>query len=69
MDWQQSVALLIVAVTAGLFILPRLRPRRFNFEHDTHCGCSSKSNGAAPQSVIFRARKGQRSEIIVRTKS
>jgi hypothetical protein len=64
MDWQQAVALSIVAVTAGLFLRARLKPRRFSFERDTHCGCAGQP--AAQGSIVFHARKGERPQIVVK---
>jgi hypothetical protein len=66
MDWQEAMALLIVAVTAAAFAWRRFRPRKFDFHRDTHCGCSS-SAADSPPSIIFHARKGERSRITVRT--
>jgi hypothetical protein len=66
MDWQQAVALLIVAVTAGFFLRARLRPRKFSFERDTHCGCASQP--ATQGSIVFHARKGERPQIVVKSK-
>ena len=37
MDWQQFIALIIVAGTAGLFVLAKFRRRQFAFGRDTHC--------------------------------
>jgi hypothetical protein len=65
-DWQQAVALSIVAVTAGLFLRARLRPRKFSFERDTHCGCASQT--ASQNSIVFHARKGERPRIVVKSK-
>ena len=65
MDWQQIAASAVVAATAALFILSWVRPRKFSFKHDTHCGCASAAPG---NSMVFRARKGQRREIIVKMK-
>jgi hypothetical protein len=67
MDWQQLVALAIVGVTAGLLLWSRFRPRKFSFERDTHCGCAA-GQSAPRYSVVFRARKGGRPEVIVRMK-
>jgi hypothetical protein len=67
MDWQQSVALAVVGVTSGLFIWSRFRPRRFSFERDTHCGCG-RAASAPGHSVVYRARKGERPEVIVKMK-
>jgi len=69
MDWQQLAALGIVGVTAALLLNSWLRRRKlkFSFERDTHCGCGtpSRSTGRQP-SIIFRARKGERPEILVK---
>jgi hypothetical protein len=65
MDWQQTTASAVVAVTAVLFAHAALRPRKFSFKRDTHCGCASPGAG---NSVVFRARKGQRSEVIMKMK-
>jgi hypothetical protein len=67
MDWQEITALLIVAATAGTFAWRRFRPRKFDFQRDTHCGCATSAAGSPPPSIIFHARKGQRSRITVRT--
>jgi len=64
MDWQKFAALAIVAVTAGMFLQAKLRKRKFSFERDTHCGCSAPTGSGG--SIVFRARKGQRSQIIVK---
>jgi len=68
MDWQQAVALLIVAVTASLFLWARFRPRKFSFEQDTHCGCSAPGQSTPQNSIMFHARKGERPQIIVKSK-
>jgi len=57
----------VVGVTASLFVWHRFRPRKFSFERDTHCGCS-RADGARGASVVYRARKGQRREVIVKMK-
>ena len=55
MDWQQTVSLVVVASTAVLLVGSKFRRRKFSFERDT------------PQSsIVFRARKGQRPEVLVR---
>lgn len=73
MDWQQPVALgLVVAAGFGL-VASKFRRRKFSFERDTHCGCSSPSHAdtsgtqAGPKSsIIYRARKGERPEVVVK---
>jgi hypothetical protein len=67
MDWQQLVALVIVGCAAVLLAWSRFRPRKFRFERDTPCGCAG--SGKPPQyNVVFRARKGERPQVIVRMK-
>jgi len=68
MDWQQAVSLLIVAATAGLFFRARFARRKFSFERDTHCGCVSADGAAAKSSIVFRARKGERRQVIVKSR-
>jgi hypothetical protein len=68
MDWQETTALLIVAGTAAVFAWFRLRPRKFSFKRDTHCGCSSTVSDAAPPSIVFHARKGESPRLTVKMK-
>jgi hypothetical protein len=68
MDWQQFLALLIVALAAGLLLWGRLRPRRFRFGRDTHCGCSSPSSSGPRTSIVFHARKGEQPRVLVKMK-
>jgi hypothetical protein len=68
MDWQQIVALLIVATAAALLIWSRVRRRKFQFGRDTHCGCSSPASSAPQSSIVFHARKGERPRILVKMK-
>jgi hypothetical protein len=68
-NWQQFVSLLIVAVTAALLLWTKFRRRKFSFERDTHCGCAAANVHSPPRhSVIYRARKGERPEIVVKMK-
>ncbi|HWQ93832.1 MAG TPA: hypothetical protein VN673_19370 [Clostridia bacterium] len=66
MDWQQLVSLGIVAVAAGLLLRSKLKRRRFSLAHDTHCGCSAVHQSAPQNSIVFRARKGERPQVIVK---
>jgi hypothetical protein len=68
MDWQQTAALSVVGLTAGIFVWSRLRPRKFNFQRDTHCGCSSPAQTAPQNSIVFHARRGERPQILVKMK-
>ena len=66
MDWQQTVALGIVALTVAMFVWSKFRPRRFSFERDTHCGCSPATQSAPKSSIVFRAHRDGRREVIVK---
>jgi hypothetical protein len=66
MDWQETTALLTVAATAAVFVWRRLRPRKFSFERDTHCGCSVPGADSAHRSILLHARKGEQPRIIVK---
>lgn len=68
MDWQQLTALVIVAGTAAIFISYKFRRRKFSFKHDTHCGCAAAGQTPPQGSIIFRARKGERPEVVVKMK-
>jgi GTPase involved in cell partitioning and DNA repair len=65
MDWQQLVSLVIVAAAAGGLLSRALRRRKFSFARDTHCGCSGGNTGQQG-SIVFRARKGCRPEVVVK---
>jgi hypothetical protein len=67
MGWQETVALAIVAATASMFLWKAMRPRRFSFQAAGPCGCSNSSTQIGPkQSIVLRARKGERPQILVR---
>lgn len=68
MDWQQLVALLIVATAAALLVWGRVRRRKFKFGRDTHCGCSSPATGSPQSSIIFHARKGEATRVTMKMK-
>jgi hypothetical protein len=65
MDWQQIVALGIVAVTAVMLVRARLRRRPGKLPCDAQCGCSATAQPPR-ESVVYRARKDGRREIIVK---
>jgi len=65
MDWQQIIALLIVGVTAFLFLANKRRRGKFALK-ETHCGCGSGPQIGPRQSIQFRARKGERSQIVIK---
>jgi len=66
MDWQQLVSLVIVGMTAAVLLWSRLRRRKFSFDRDTGCGCCAANPSASQPSVVFRARKGERPQVIVK---
>ena len=68
MDWQQVIALVIVAATAGIFAWSKFRRRKPSFGHDGHCGCSGANQPAEKSSIVFHARKGERPQIVVKMK-
>jgi hypothetical protein len=65
MDWQQAVTLGIVALTAGVFVWSRLRPRNLNQRCGAGCGCSGAASSRSVPAITFRARKGERPQIIM----
>ena len=67
-NWQEIAALGIVGMTAGLFVWNRFRPRKFSLTKDTHCGCSSPAETARGSSMVFRARRGERPQVLVKMK-
>lgn len=66
MDWQQLAALAIVGIAAFLLIRSRLRPRGHCFSKDNPCGCTAGSGPAPKGSITYRARKGERPQVIVK---
>ncbi len=68
MDWQELIALMIVAGVAAAFAWARWRRRKFSFARDTHCGCGSPADAAPGSSIVYRARKGERPQVIVKMK-
>lgn len=59
---------MIVTLAAAGLLWGLLRRRKFNFQRDTHCGCSSPSDSARDHSIVFHVRKGERPQIIVKNK-
>jgi hypothetical protein len=67
-NWQTLVSLLIVAVAAAGLLWGLLRRRKFNFRRDTPCGCALPQRSGTKSSIVFRARKGERPQVIVKNK-
>jgi len=73
MDWQQVVALAIVGITALVFLWSRVRRRKRGLGKgalcgEGQCGCAGTTSPSARESVVFRARKGERPQVIVKMK-
>jgi len=66
MDWQQPLALLIVATAAALLVWGRVRRRKVRFGCKSHCGCSSLTAGGNKSEIIFHARKGETPRVFVK---
>jgi hypothetical protein len=60
------ISLLIVAAAAALMARSKFRRRRFSFARDTHCGCAGAGRRPQSGSIVFRARKGERPEVLVK---
>jgi hypothetical protein len=67
-DWQQMVSLTIVGVTAAIMLYSRFRPRKFALARATHCGCSPAGRSRPGNTVVFRARRGERPQIMFKMK-
>jgi len=59
---------MIVGTAAGALLWARFRPRPFRFGQDTPCGCAGRPATGPQSSIIFHARKGHRSQILVKLK-
>jgi len=68
MDWQDIIALTIVGLTATIFLWNRFRSKQSGALCAGHCGCSSKPGSSSKESILFRARKGERPEILIRAR-
>jgi len=66
MDWQQTAAWGIVAVTAGLFVLRWRRRGRLAPGWRPCCGCSGAACPPPVESLLYHRRKGRRAEVIWR---
>jgi len=68
MEWQETLALLIVAATATVFGLRSFKSRKGGLPCDSGCGCSSGSVSGQKQPVtVLQARKGQPARLRIKT--
>jgi hypothetical protein len=65
MDWQQLASLAIVFTAAALLLRSKFQRPKLRLARNTPCGCAG-SQSVPQHSVIYRARKGERPQIIVR---
>jgi hypothetical protein len=63
MDWQQATALGIVALTVVLFIGSQFRKKK---GAGCGCGCASAAGTPEKSSILLRAKKGERRQVIVK---
>jgi len=68
MGWQEIVALSLVSITASLFAWKRLRLRKFKFGRGNHCGCGAGGHADRQPSILFQARKGGASRVVIKAK-
>ena len=66
MDWQQPLALLIVATAAALLVWGRVRRRKFQFGCKSGCGCSASAATGNQSTIVYRARKGEPPRVFVK---
>ncbi len=60
------VSLVIVGSTAVWLLEYQLRRRKFGFQRGSVCGCTASPDSSPKTSIVFRARKGQRPEVVVK---
>jgi hypothetical protein len=68
-DWQQLIALLIVAGTVSVLVLRAVKRRRRGGVGQCAgggCGCGGATGEDKPR-IIFHARKGERPEVIIKS--
>jgi len=69
MDWQEAIALTIVAATSVLFFWQQVRLRRATFgKHPKQlaCGCAAATPSSTTPIITYHAKKGARPVLIVR---
>jgi len=66
MDWQQITSLGIVATAAAGLLRSKLKPRKAGWEKDTHCGCAVARQSTPPLGMVYRARRGERPQIVAK---
>jgi hypothetical protein len=68
MEWQETMALVIVAATAVVFAWRGFRSRKSGLPCDSGCGCSSAAEPDRRRAgTVLQARKGQPSRLRIKT--
>lgn len=65
MAGQEIAALSIVGLTAAVFVWRLVKPRGFGTKKGLACSCAGASPGSMP-TMVFKARKGERAQILVK---
>jgi len=65
MAWQEIAALSIVGMTAAAFAWFLVKPRALGQKKGLACSCSGVSPRSMP-SMVFKARKGGLSQIVIK---
>jgi hypothetical protein len=68
MGWQEWSALTLVAGTVAAFAWGRVRRKKVLFGRHGLCNCASESHVTKQGSIVFRARRGERTEVAVKIK-
>jgi hypothetical protein len=66
MGWQEIAALAIVGLTGAVFLWNRFRRRPLSFQRHSHCGCTAPVQTSPQSSIVFHARKGGPSRVVVK---
>jgi len=70
MDWQETLALSLVAVTAVVFAGQLFRRKGLGKRRGATCGCVTAPRlGSTPVTIVCRSRRGEPSRWIVREAS
>jgi hypothetical protein len=66
MDWQENVALGIVALTVAVFVWARLRAHPNKSGCPSQCHCAPPRLAQPPPTIIYHSRKGERPTLTIK---
>jgi hypothetical protein len=69
MAWQEMAAISIVAATMAAFGWSRFRRRPFGMKRKHACSCAAAGLESYQPSVVFRARRGERPQVLIRARA